>query len=158
MMMLAALLLMQGFTDIEPGKAATGPGPDIAVLEAKLGKWKGRWGYNDDKFVCETTQSSGDSAVDSVGCSALITCLGPEGQRLNAIAQGAGSDKDRADGIQAIVHKSAPCVAEKRHSGLIALAQLRGFTAAPAPGVAPVPQVRDDEKPDVKTDSRDDTR
>jgi hypothetical protein len=27
---------------------------------------------------------------------------------LNAIAQGAGSDKDRAEGIQAIVAKSAP--------------------------------------------------
>jgi len=124
MMILAALLALQGFSDVGAAPQAKA---DISVLEAKLGTWKGRWGYNDDKFVCETTQSSGDSAVDSVGCSALITCLGPEGQRLNAIAQGAGNDKDRADEIQAIVRRSAPCVAEKRHDGLIALAQLRGY-------------------------------
>ena len=124
MIILAALLALQGFSD-------TGARPDtkvdISVLKTRLAKWKGRWGYHDDKFVCETTQSSGDSAVDSVGCGALISCLGPEGQRLNSIAQGAGNDKDRADEIQAIVRKSAPCVADKRHDGLIALAQLRGY-------------------------------
>lgn len=130
MITLAALMLMQGFADTG---AASGPTPDIAVLEQKLGKWKGRWGFDDGKFVCQTTQSSGDSAVDSVGCSALIACLGPEGQRLNAIAQGAGDDKTRADEIQAIARKSAPCVAEKRHDGLIALAQLRDFKSAPEP-------------------------
>jgi hypothetical protein len=124
MIILAALLALQGFSD---AGSAPQTKADISVLEAKLGKWKGRWGYNDDKFVCETTQSSGDSAVDSVGCSALVTCLGPEGQRLNAIAQGAGDDKTRAEEIQAIARKSAPCVAEKRHAGLIALAQLRDF-------------------------------
>lgn len=137
MIILAALLAMQGFSDsapVAPAKAkapvahaAAKTAPDIAPLEKKLAGWKGRWGYNDSKFVCETTKTTGDSAVDSVGCRALVQCLGPEGQRLNAIAQGAGSDKDRADGIQAIVAKSAPCVAEKRHDGLIALAQLRGF-------------------------------
>lgn len=136
MIILAALLAMQGFSDTAPVAAkakapaahpAAKSAPDIAPLEKKLATWKGRWGYNDAKFVCETTKSSGDSAVDSVGCRALVQCLGPEGQRLNAIAQGAGDDKTRADGIQAIVAKSAPCVADKRHDGLIALAQLRGF-------------------------------
>jgi hypothetical protein len=141
MIILAALLAMQGFSDsavaapkakapVAHAAAKTAPvktAPDIAPLEKKLAGWKGRWGYNDAKFVCETTKTTGDSAVDSVGCRALVQCLGPEGERLNAIAQGAGSDKDRADGIQAIVAKSAPCVAEKRHDGLIALAQLRGF-------------------------------
>lgn len=128
MILLAALLALQGFTDIDP-KAGKAPAAkvDIAPLEAKLGKWKGRWGYNDDKFVCETTQSSGDTAVDAVGCSALVACLGPEGQRLNSIAQGAGDDRSRAEEIQAIARKSAPCVADKRHAGLVALAQLRGF-------------------------------
>lgn len=128
MITLAALMLMQGFADT--GTAA-GHKPDTTVLEQKLGKWKGRWGFDNGKFVCQTTQSSGDSAVDSVGCSALIACLGPEGQRLNAIAQGAGDDRTRADEIQAIARKSAPCVADKRKSGLIALAELRGFTSAP---------------------------
>lgn len=135
MIMLAALLALQGFSDAAlapaPGKS-TAPlsakaAPDIATLEQKLAGWKGRWGYNDDKFVCETRTSTGDSAVDAVGCRALVTCLGPEGQRLNAIAQGAGTDKDRADEIQAIVSRSAPCVADKRHDGLVALAQLRGY-------------------------------
>jgi hypothetical protein len=133
MIILAALLAMQGFSDSglakskAPAHAATQSGPDITTLEKKLAGWKGRWGYTDDKFVCQTTKTTGDSAVDSVGCRALVSCLGPEGQRLNTIAQGAGTDKDRADEIQAIVAKSAPCVADKRHEGLIALAELRGY-------------------------------
>ncbi|WP_206242497.1 hypothetical protein [Novosphingobium terrae] len=141
MIVLAALLALQGFTadaGEAPKSAAqtmaqaanTEAGSDLSALEKKLEVWKGRWGYNDGKFGCETRNSSGDSAVDSVGCQALMACLGPEEQRLNAIAQGAGDDKTRGSEMQAIVAKAQPCIAEKRHQGLIALAQLRNFGGA----------------------------
>jgi hypothetical protein len=73
MIILAALLAMQGFSDsavaapkakapVAHAAAKSAPvktAPDIAPLEKKLAGWKGRWGYNDAKFVCETTKTTG---------------------------------------------------------------------------------------------------
>lgn len=141
MIVLAALLALQGFTadageapksaaETMSRAAETNGGADLSELEKKLEVWKGRWGYNDGKFGCETRNTSGDSAVDSVGCQALMACLGPEEQQLNAIAQGAGDDRTRGAEMQAIVAKAQPCITEKRHQGLIALSQLRNFGGA----------------------------
>lgn len=117
MSMLLAFLLAA-----EPATAAMPPENEIVVLAHKLQAWRGKLGAGrDGAMSCKTTKSTGDRAVDAIGCQALQTCLGPLQHELAAIA-GADAPKDeRRRRLDALAQAQLPCMERSHDEGLRAL-------------------------------------
>ncbi len=100
---------------------------EITVLANRLRDWRGVWKMRDDRVTCRTKRSSGDKAVDAIGCSAMIDCIAPLIPDLKALD---ASDLPRAEAerqLSALLDsaKVFDCVEERRDSGLAALAAQR---------------------------------
>lgn len=48
---------------------------DIVVIGNKLKNWRARVYEKRGKMLCQTRASSGDKEIDTIGCTAMATCL-----------------------------------------------------------------------------------
>ena len=97
----------------------------IAQIEARMERWKGGVYKKDGKLTCRTTQPSGDEEVDVIRCGAMLRCLAPEADALDAIAQSEAPEADRNRRMQAIVAAAQPCVTDANAAGVRMLAERR---------------------------------
>jgi hypothetical protein len=52
-------------------------GDEIVVMANKLRDWRGTWRVRDGAVTCKTKRSTGDRAIDAIGCDAMVTCMTP---------------------------------------------------------------------------------
>ncbi len=110
--------------------AAAPPPPDtaeqqIVVIGEKLKGWRGAAKKRDGKWVCETKRSTGDLAIDRIGCDAMISCFG--GLEAEWLAIGGEPDKKLRKARLGAFYKEkmTPCVFERRSDGIAELAAQR---------------------------------
>jgi hypothetical protein len=92
--------------------AAAAPAVDneIVVIGRKLKTWRGNLQQVDGDLVCRTRKSTGDAAIDAIGCDGMLACYAPLQPQLDAIA---ASDLRRADKnrrIEAAAQSAIPCL------------------------------------------------
>ena len=97
----------------------------ITQIEARMERWKGGIYKKDGKLTCRITQPSGDKEVDVIRCGAMLRCLAPETDALDAIAGSDASEADRNRRMQAIVAAAQPCVTNANAAGVRMLAEKR---------------------------------
>jgi hypothetical protein len=101
------------------------PASEIVVIGQRLKSWKGNWRTRQGKFECRTTRSTGDTAIDAIGCAALTTCIAPEAARFQAIAEARLAKADRNRQMTALMQTLIPCVERERQADIVALADAR---------------------------------
>lgn len=87
---------------------------DIVVTASKLDRWKGKFTLRGEKFTCKTTQSSGDRAVDPIGCAAILQCLEPHRERLRQSDDAALAAPARLAMKKEVLDELGPCVGKTR--------------------------------------------
>lgn len=87
---------------------------DIVVTANKLDRWRGRFSLRGEKFKCKTIQTSGDKAIDPLGCAAIVQCLEPQRVRLRQSDDKTLSTPAQIAIKKAIMDELGPCVAATR--------------------------------------------
>jgi len=109
--------------------AAGAPDPaseqEIVVIGRKLATWRGVWRSRKGVVSCKTTRSSGDKAIDALGCNALVACATPLVPRIKAIAAAKLAKADREMQMNAVAGSIDPCLTQLREAGIAALAATR---------------------------------
>ncbi len=105
---------------------------DIVVIARKLGRWSGSWEPNNGNPTCQTNVSTGDAAIDKIGCDAMLFCVPRFQLRMDAAVENArvqGKLKTRRDAVRMsrlpVYREFSACVAEQRKAGIRELAQRR---------------------------------
>lgn len=114
--------------------AADAAAPDreteIVVLGRKLKDWRGSFRTKKGQLICKTTQSTGDGAIDAVGCSAMEICVTPHVAAMQAIANSREPKDERNRRMNALMQTTLPCMMQQRKEGIAALADRRAAEAA----------------------------
>jgi len=55
---------------------------EITVVANRLRDWRGTWRMNKGAVTCKTKRSTGDKAIDAIGCDAMVACIGPLAPRF----------------------------------------------------------------------------
>jgi hypothetical protein len=111
--------------------AATPPAPEVAneivVLGRKLEtRWKGHLVKTDGQLACKTKRSTGDAAIDAIGCGAMLHCtLAIEPQMDALAADRALSRRDRRRQMGTLVQTTVPCMEDYRDTAIARLAAAR---------------------------------
>ena len=121
MTFLAALLL----SATPAAAAAPGDAGEIFVIANKLKEWKGTWGSKKGVLACRTTRSTGDAAIDAIGCQTLVACATPLVPQFQAIAAAKLSKAERQRRMDAASRSMLPCLEQQREVGIAALADRR---------------------------------
>jgi hypothetical protein len=58
---------------------------EIEVVGKRLRNWSGSWKLRKGALVCKTRRSTGDKAIDAIGCDAIRACLTPHIAKWQAI-------------------------------------------------------------------------
>ena len=123
MSLLATLFLLTAAPAAAPASAEAAN--EIVVIARKLRNWRGQLEQVDGALACRTKKSSGDRAVDAIGCEAMVACYTPLQPELNRIAAadlGRAEKKRRlAEGAQSAV----PCLEQHHDAGVARLAAQR---------------------------------
>ncbi|WP_066482396.1 MULTISPECIES: hypothetical protein [unclassified Sphingomonas] len=98
---------------------------DIVVIGKRLGLWRGSFRIVKDKVRCKTRQSTGDRAIDAIGCDALVQCAGMLAPRLAATDTPALEPSVQATMKADVQRELGECVFEKRRDGIADLARRR---------------------------------
>ncbi|HEY6816146.1 MAG TPA: hypothetical protein VI168_11445 [Croceibacterium sp.] len=104
MSMLAVLLLAAG---------APAPVVDdaIVVIGRRLEKdWRGSLAKADGQLACRTTRSTGDPAIDAIGCEAMVACTRPIEPQLDALAAADLRKRERKRQMDALLQTTMPCL------------------------------------------------
>lgn len=117
-----ALLLLAGSAAAPPPAEAPS---EIVVIGERLKEWRGTWGSRNGQLACRTTRSTGDAAIDAVGCQALVTCAAPLVPQFQAIAAAKLSKAARQRRMDAVSRSMLPCLQQEREAGIAALADQR---------------------------------
>jgi hypothetical protein len=115
---LPLLLVLQDTPPVQDGE-------DIVVIGEKLKAWRGRFKVKGGRVTCKTTKSTGDRAVDAIGCEAMVTCLAPIGPQFEAIANGELNPKRRDEQLNALLDTRVACLTDTRKAGIARLAEQR---------------------------------
>ncbi|GAA0757543.1 hypothetical protein FHS52_000467 [Erythromicrobium ramosum] len=100
---------------------------EILVIGRKLQDWRGTWRLNDGTVSCKTRRSTGDKAIDAIGCDAMVQCIAPIAPDFAAI-EDAKLPKTEAQQRANLLLESAKigdCIFAKREAGIAALAAER---------------------------------
>jgi hypothetical protein len=102
-------------------------GNEIEVIGRRLRKWRGSWNLIGDAIGCQTTRSSGDKAVDAIGCNAVVDCMQPLAPQWKALTEARLPDHELKSKANALLQEAgiSECVAAKREAGIAALAEQR---------------------------------
>lgn len=96
---------------------------EIEVIGNKLRDWRGKWRMRKGVGTCKTKRSTGDKAIDAVGCEAMVQCFQPIAERWEAINE-AKLSRSEMNGQLDALFKSAnvgDCVRDRRDAGIDAL-------------------------------------
>lgn len=87
---------------------------EIVVTGHKLDRWRGQFSLRGEKFKCKTIRTSGDKAIDPIGCAAIVECLVPLRARITqSDDKSLGADRQRAL-KKGITDDLGPCVGATR--------------------------------------------
>lgn len=97
----------------------------VTVIARRLANWSGRYRIRGERVRCTTTKSSGDRAIDAIGCAALETCAAGIAARYPV-----QSAKTRDGAAQAMLEDAlrrelGGCVTAERKQRIAALAEQR---------------------------------
>jgi hypothetical protein len=100
---------------------------EIEVVAKRLDKWRGTWRVKDGDVTCTTKRSTGDIAIDAVGCDAMMQCMAPIALRYDAIQNGNASRAETQRQVDALLQgeKVGDCLADRRDAGIAALVDAR---------------------------------
>ncbi|MBX3593455.1 hypothetical protein [Sphingomonas sp.] len=117
-------------------QAAPAPAPDataaasaqdeIVVIGQRLKEWRGTWRLVGDKVACKTLKSTGDTAIDAIGCQAMLVCIGPEVPAIESLAAQAKDKVVFKQQLDAKLQTLVPCLDKARTAGIAGLAKERG--------------------------------
>lgn len=96
---------------------------EIEVIGNRLRNWRGKWKLRKGVVSCKTTRSTGDKAIDAIGCNAMVECVAPLTPQWAALDQ-AKLPKDELNRQANALLKEAgigDCVFAKREAGIAAL-------------------------------------
>jgi hypothetical protein len=120
-------------TAATPSGPLAGVDPKIAAqvpaIAAKLKGWQGQWGAAGNKLACRTIKTTGDAAIDMIGCAALVECVTPAFPALKTIADGKEAPDVKKRRIAAKLATLNPCLSQKRGLGIARLAVTRARKA-----------------------------
>ncbi len=125
-MLMAALALAAA----QPAAETTAEPPadnEITVVANRLRDWAGRWKLRKGAIACKTTRSTGDKAIDAIGCNALVQCLTPLAPQFAALEKAKLSQEETASRARAL-HDEAKvweCVTDRRSDAIAALVAAR---------------------------------
>ena len=111
-MILAILLALQ----VAP---APSPADDIVVIGQRLQRWRAGITIRKGVMTCKTKQSTGDVAIDGIGCAAMKACWPVAQPRFEATRDTALSSDERKRIAAEANRDLGTCVGDKRQ-GLIA--------------------------------------
>lgn len=99
---------------------------DVIVVTRRLESWRGRLNSRPgEKAACRTTRSTGDRAIDAIGCQTLISCIAPVQPQMLEIANShLGRDEKRVR-LDALAQTRVPCLERVRDEGIAALTAQR---------------------------------
>jgi hypothetical protein len=100
---------------------------EITVVANRLRDWEGRWKLRKSAITCKTTRSTGDKAIDTIGCDALVQCLTPLAPQFSALEKAELSQEETTARARAL-HEEAKvweCVADRRSGSIAALVAAR---------------------------------
>ncbi len=100
----------------------------IVQIETRMERFEGGVYKKDGKLTCRIAQSSGDKDVDMVRCGAMLRCLAPRADELDAIAASDAPPADRNRRMQGVVAAAQPCVKDANAAGVRMLAEKRAGT------------------------------
>jgi len=100
-------------------------GSEIVVIARKLKAWRGNLRQVDGELACRTRKSTGDGAIDAIGCDAMLACYAPLRPQLDAIAASdlRGAEKRRR--MDAAAQSALPCLEAYHDSAIERLAAQR---------------------------------
>jgi hypothetical protein len=113
-----------------PAALAADAEPDVAqeivVIGQKLKNWRGVIRYKKAGATCKTKRSSGDKAVDAIGCAAMLQCDAELQPRIAAIHAASSPDAEKKQLIRAFFKDEyTPCFKQKHMPAIDALARQR---------------------------------
>lgn len=126
MSFLLALLLQTAAAQASVAEAGD---QDIIVTASKLDRWKGKFSLRGERFKCQTTQTSGDKAIDPIGCAAIVECIEPHREQLRQSDDEALGVPARIAIKKAILDALGPCVRDTRKAMVAAFVARRRAAA-----------------------------
>ena len=108
--------------ETEPSAAVS---EEIVVIGEAMKTWKGGVYKKDGQLACRIRKSSGDEAIDTIRCGAMLRCYAPIVPQLDAIAAMDLSREERSRRMQPVVETTVPCVEQASEAGIRMLAELR---------------------------------
>jgi hypothetical protein len=102
-------------------------GDEIVVISRKLESWRGSWRLRDGAVTCKTRRSTGDKAIDAVGCDAMVSCIGPLAPRFAEIEASKADKAEMQRQADAMLEgaRIGECLTARREAGIAALAEAR---------------------------------
>ena len=109
-------MLILAFAALAAVTQAPSPSSDqeILVIGRRLQTWSGKYSIKGSKISCRTKRSTGDRAIDAIGCSAFETCAGELAPRIAASDVPDLAREPRIMMKAAIKRDLSACVATKR--------------------------------------------
>lgn len=101
------------------------PPAEIVVIGTRLKDWRGTFRSRAGRITCRTTKSTGDAAIDALGCDTMVACLDPVAAQFDAVAEATKDKAERARRLDALLQTRVPCLNETRRAAIARLAAER---------------------------------
>lgn len=98
---------------------------EITVIGRKLKDWRGHADFKHGKASCRTRKSTGDAAIDQIGCESTVQCFAAMQPRFEASQDKALAADARRQRLAALNQELGQCFADKREAMIAALADAR---------------------------------
>lgn len=124
--MMSALLISLALAAVQP-VAEPAVDNEIVVIGNKLRDWRGNWRMRKGVLSCKTTRSTGDKAIDALGCDAMVACIAPIAPQIDAIdVKKVGKDAAQRQ-VNGLFESTRvyDCMFTRREAGIAALAAIR---------------------------------
>ena len=95
---------------------------EIVVIGQKQKYWRGYLKYKKDIPSCKTTPSTGDKAIDQIGCDAMIACFPEHRSALGSLAKQYKKQSTYDAAAKPIYAEMGECFLSKRDRGISELA------------------------------------
>ncbi|MEE9434243.1 MAG: hypothetical protein V3V15_08400 [Sphingorhabdus sp.] len=97
----------------------------IIVIGEKLKRWSAKLKKKDGQLVCKIKKSTGDAAIDRIGCDAMTTCFPSVYSEENIVAFEALPKSERKAKQRLLNKQLTSCVFDSRATMIDELAELR---------------------------------
>ncbi|NCP14384.1 MAG: hypothetical protein GW858_09515 [Sphingomonadales bacterium] len=100
---------------------------EIVVMGSKLRDWRGNMKLRKGAVSCKTKRSTGDKAIDAIGCDAMVQCFTPIVPRFAALEKSKLPKDEMNRQADALLNDAGigDCLAARREAGIAALVAAR---------------------------------